>query len=149
MLVMKFGGTSVGSASSIQQVRKIIKDALQKDSVILVVSAMSGETNRLIALAKEVQSTPDPRELDVLEGIIDGLTNKMIARQLDISLHTVKFHVESVFRKLGARTRAEAMAKAKRPTSATAASSAPGRASATVTSKSAARSAAMTRAAPR
>ena len=53
-----------------------------------------------------------PRELDVLEGIIDGLTNKMIARQLDISLHTVKFHVESVFRKLGARTRAEAVAKA-------------------------------------
>ena len=52
-----------------------------------------------------------PRELEVLSAIMDGLTNKLIARQLDISLHTVKFHVESVFRKLGVRTRAEAVAK--------------------------------------
>lgn len=51
------------------------------------------------------------RELDVLGAIMEGLTNKLIARQLDISLHTVKFHVESVFRKLGVRTRAEAVAK--------------------------------------
>jgi DNA-binding CsgD family transcriptional regulator len=40
------------------------------------------------------------------------MTNKAIARRLNISLHTVKFHVESVFRKLGARTRTEAVAKA-------------------------------------
>ena len=45
---MKFGGTSVGSASSIQQVRKIVKDALLNDKVILVVSAMSGTTDQLI-----------------------------------------------------------------------------------------------------
>jgi DNA-binding NarL/FixJ family response regulator len=54
-----------------------------------------------------------PRELDVLNAIGDGLTNKMIARRLDISPHTVKFHVESLLRKLGARTRAEAVAKAR------------------------------------
>jgi DNA-binding CsgD family transcriptional regulator len=53
-----------------------------------------------------------PRELEVLEAIAEGMTNKAIARRLDISLHTVKFHVESVFRKLGARTRTEAVAKA-------------------------------------
>jgi DNA-binding NarL/FixJ family response regulator len=53
-----------------------------------------------------------PRELEVLNAIADGLTNKMIARRLEISLHTVKFHVESVFRKLGVRTRTEAVAKA-------------------------------------
>jgi DNA-binding CsgD family transcriptional regulator len=53
-----------------------------------------------------------PREHEVLELIANGLTNKSIARQLEISLHTVKFHVESVFRKLGARTRTEAVAKA-------------------------------------
>jgi DNA-binding CsgD family transcriptional regulator len=53
-----------------------------------------------------------PRELDVLAAIADGDTNKAIARRLGISLHTVKFHVESVFRKLGARTRTEAVAKA-------------------------------------
>jgi two-component system, NarL family, nitrate/nitrite response regulator NarL len=53
-----------------------------------------------------------PREAQVLDAIADGLTNKAIARRLGISLHTVKFHVESVFRKLGASTRAEAVARA-------------------------------------
>lgn len=52
-----------------------------------------------------------PRELDVLGAIGAGLSNKAIARELGISLHTVKFHIESLFRKLGARTRAEAVAK--------------------------------------
>jgi DNA-binding CsgD family transcriptional regulator len=53
-----------------------------------------------------------PRELDVLTALAEGLTNKAIARRLTISLHTVKFHLESLFRKLGARTRTEAVAKA-------------------------------------
>jgi DNA-binding CsgD family transcriptional regulator len=52
-----------------------------------------------------------PRELQVLAAISDGASNKAIARQLGISLHTVKFHIESLFRKLGARSRAEAVAK--------------------------------------
>ena len=54
-----------------------------------------------------------PRELDVLAAIGDGLSNKMIARRLEISPHTVKFHVESLLKKLCARTRAEAVAKAR------------------------------------
>ena len=53
-----------------------------------------------------------PREFEVLAALAEGLTNKAIARRLNISLHTVKFHVESLFRKLGARTRTEAVAKA-------------------------------------
>jgi len=53
-----------------------------------------------------------PREIEVLAALAEGMTNKAIARRLNISLHTVKFHVESVFRKLGARTRTEAVAKA-------------------------------------
>lgn len=53
-----------------------------------------------------------PREVEVLAALAEGLTNKAIARRLDISLHTVKFHMESLFRKLGARTRTEAVAKA-------------------------------------
>lgn len=53
-----------------------------------------------------------PRELDVIDAIGAGLSNKAIARELQISLHTVKFHIESLLRKLGARTRAEAVAKA-------------------------------------
>jgi len=53
-----------------------------------------------------------PRELEVLATLAEGMTNKAIARRLNISLHTVKFHLESLFRKLGARTRTEAVAKA-------------------------------------
>jgi DNA-binding NarL/FixJ family response regulator len=53
-----------------------------------------------------------PREIEVLNAIGEGLTNKAIARDLGISLHTVKFHVESIFRKLGVSTRTGAMMKA-------------------------------------
>ncbi len=60
----------------------------------------------------DMQALLTPRELEVLSVLIEGLTNKAIARRLNISLHTVKFHVESVFRKLDVRTRAEAVAKA-------------------------------------
>ena len=52
-----------------------------------------------------------PREIEVLVGLSEGLSNKAVARRLDISQHTVKFHVESIFRKLGATSRAEAVAK--------------------------------------
>ncbi len=52
-----------------------------------------------------------PREFEVLATLAEGMTNKAIARRLNISLHTVKFHLESLFRKLGARTRTEAVAK--------------------------------------
>ena len=52
-----------------------------------------------------------PRETEVLNVIADGLSNKEIGRRMDISLHTVKFHIESLLRKLGARSRAEAVAK--------------------------------------
>jgi DNA-binding CsgD family transcriptional regulator len=60
----------------------------------------------------EIGGLLTPRELEVLAALAEGMTNKAIARRLDISLHTVKFHVESLFRKLGARTRTEAVAKA-------------------------------------
>lgn len=60
----------------------------------------------------EARTLLTPREAQILDAIADGLTNKAIARRLGISLHTVKFHVESVFRKLGASTRTEAVARA-------------------------------------
>ena len=52
-----------------------------------------------------------PREIEILIALRDGLSNKAIARRLDISQHTVKFHAESIFRKLGVTNRVEAVAK--------------------------------------
>jgi len=62
-------------------------------------------------LSEQTHALLTPRELDVLAAIGAGHSNKVIARELGISLHTVKFHIESLLRKLGARTRAEAVAK--------------------------------------
>ena len=63
------------------------------------------------ALAEETIPALTPREVEVLTALADGLGNKGVARRLEISPNTVKFHIESLFRKLGARTRAEAVAK--------------------------------------
>jgi len=64
---MKFGGTSVGSPENIRNVARRVGVALQKgDRVVVVVSAMSGETDRLTGLAHEVSASPDRREMDVI-----------------------------------------------------------------------------------
>jgi DNA-binding CsgD family transcriptional regulator len=62
-------------------------------------------------LAEDAWPVLTQREIEVLAALSDGLSNKAAARRLGISPHTVKFHVESVFRKLGATSRAEAVAK--------------------------------------
>ncbi len=65
LIVQKYGGTSVGNPERIKNVAKrVARFQAQGHQVVVVVSAMSGETNKLIALAKEVQASPDPRELD-------------------------------------------------------------------------------------
>lgn len=67
LIVQKYGGTSVGSPDRIRNVaRRVARFQAQGHQVVVVVSAMSGETNRLIALAKAVSPSPDPRELDVV-----------------------------------------------------------------------------------
>ena len=67
LIIQKYGGTSVGSTERIKDVaRRIAKFQSRGNQVVVVVSAMSGETNRLIALAREFQPHPDPRELDVM-----------------------------------------------------------------------------------
>ncbi|ABM05065.1 aspartate kinase [Psychromonas ingrahamii 37] len=67
LLVQKYGGTSVGNIERIKSVAEKIK-ATKADGhdVVVVLSAMSGETNRMIALAKEITANPSPREMDVL-----------------------------------------------------------------------------------
>ncbi|MFA5530402.1 MAG: aspartate kinase [Thiohalomonadaceae bacterium] len=67
LIVQKYGGTSVGSIERIMNVARKVKGFRERgDDVVVVLSAMSGETNRLIELAKQAQSAPDARELDVL-----------------------------------------------------------------------------------
>ena len=63
---------------------------------------------------EDEQTLLTPREVEVLTAVSNGLTNKEIARELGISRHTVKFHLESLMRKLGASSRAEAVFKSMR-----------------------------------
>ncbi len=67
LIVQKYGGTSVGSPERIKNLaRRVARFKALGHQIVVVVSAMSGETNRLIGLAREVMAEPDPRELDVM-----------------------------------------------------------------------------------
>ena len=79
LIVQKYGGTSVANPERIRSVAKrVARFKAMGHQIVVVVSAMSGETNKLVALAKEVMSNPDPRELDVMlstgEQVTIGLT---------------------------------------------------------------------------
>ncbi|AYH45092.1 aspartate kinase [Azoarcus sp. DN11] len=83
LIVQKYGGTSVGNPERIKNVaRKVAKFQAQGRQVVVVVSAMSGETNRLIALTKEVAGTPDPRELDVVVSTGEQVTIGLVCMAL-------------------------------------------------------------------
>ncbi len=88
LIVQKYGGTSVGSPERIKNVaRRVAKFKAQGHQVVVVVSAMSGETNRLVALAHEIQKHPDPRELDVVISTGEQVTIGLLAMALkDIGL---------------------------------------------------------------
>ena len=81
--VLKFGGTSVGTIARIQHVAKIVKS--EKDlgnQVITIVSAMSGKTNELINLSKEISKNFDRREYDVLLSSGEQVTSALLAGAL-------------------------------------------------------------------
>eukprot|EP01026_Neomeris_dumetosa_P015943 TRINITY_DN160629_c0_g1_i1.p1 TRINITY_DN160629_c0_g1~~TRINITY_DN160629_c0_g1_i1.p1 ORF type:complete len:178 (-),score=21.27 TRINITY_DN160629_c0_g1_i1:98-631(-) len=83
LYVQKFGGTSVGTTDKIKAVAK--KVAGFRDNghdIVVVVSAMSGETNRLIGLASEMQEHPDPREMDVLVSTGEQVTIALLCMAL-------------------------------------------------------------------
>jgi aspartate kinase len=83
LIVQKYGGTSVGSPERIKNVAKRVARAhAQGHQLVVVVSAMSGETNRLVALAKEVQAKPDPRELDVVISTGEQVTIGLLSMAL-------------------------------------------------------------------
>ncbi|MEY3881026.1 MAG: hypothetical protein RIQ94_1822 [Pseudomonadota bacterium] len=83
LYVFKFGGTSVGSVERIKVVAEKVKKAHELgDQIIVVLSAMSGETNRLIALAKEIQTQPTEREMDVLISTGEQVTVALLSMAL-------------------------------------------------------------------
>lgn len=83
LIVQKYGGTSVGSPERIKGVvRRVAKYRALGHQVIVVVSAMSGETNRLIALAKEMQAQPDQRELDMVLSTGEQVTIGLVSMGL-------------------------------------------------------------------
>ncbi len=84
LIVQKFGGTSVGSVERIGQVAdKVARFRADGHDVVVVVSAMSGETNRLIELANEIQDRPVPRELDVLISTGEQVTTALLSMALN------------------------------------------------------------------
>lgn len=83
LIVQKYGGTSVGSIERIENVaNKVMAFRERGDDVVVVLSAMSGETNRLIDLAKAIQNPPDPRELDMLVATGEQVTIALLAMAL-------------------------------------------------------------------
>jgi len=84
VIVQKFGGTSVRNIGSIKKAAKrVIETKKTGDEVVVVLSAMAGETDKLIALAHEVCKNPNPRELDVLISTGEQVTVALFAMLLD------------------------------------------------------------------
>jgi len=84
LIVQKYGGTSVGGIERIKAVAAKIKTWCDRgDRVVVVVSAMSGETDHLLALAKEIQERPNPREMDVLLSTGEQVTIALLSMALE------------------------------------------------------------------
>lgn len=108
IIVHKYGGTSMGSIERIKNVaRRVAKWHRAGYQMVVVVSAMSGETNRLIGLAKEIMPNPDPRELDVIASTGEQVSIGLLAMALkSIGVDAVSFngsqvavHTDSAFTK--------------------------------------------------
>ncbi len=83
LIVQKFGGTSVGSVERIRNVaRRVAKWKAAGHDLVVVPSAMAGETNRLFALAREIQPQPDPRELEVVATTGEQITIGLLSMAL-------------------------------------------------------------------
>ena len=109
LIVQKYGGTSVGTVERIQGVAKKVKGFRdQGHDLVVVVSAMSGETNRLIGMASEIGQRPVPREMDVLVSTGEQVTIALLAMALtemgcaaksytggQVSIHTDSAHTKA------------------------------------------------------
>jgi aspartate kinase len=106
LIVQKYGGTSVGTVDRIRNVaRRCLASQRQGNDVVVIVSAMSGETNRLLGLAKQLSDLPDERELDVIASTGEQVTVGLLALAIQaeggsaISLlgHQVRILTDSAF----------------------------------------------------
>jgi aspartate kinase len=106
LIVQKYGGTSVGNVERIRNVaRRCLATQRQGHRVVVIVSAMSGETNRLLGLAKQISELPDERELDVIASTGEQVTVGLLALAIHaeggsaVSLlgHQVRILTDSAF----------------------------------------------------
>jgi aspartate kinase len=113
LVVQKFGGTSVGSIDRIRNVaRRAIAAQKKGDKIVVIVSAMSGETNRLLGMAHEMVSVPDAREMDVIaatgEQVAAALTAMAIQNEggqaRSLLGHQVKILTDGAFTKARIKT---------------------------------------------
>ncbi len=88
LIVQKYGGTSVGNSERIKNVAKrVVKTREEGNDVVVVVSAMSGETDKLINLANQVSENPDPREMDMLVSTGERVTIALLAMAIQAMGH--------------------------------------------------------------
>jgi aspartate kinase len=106
LIVQKFGGTSVGTIERIRAVaRRCLATQRQGHDVVVIVSAMSGETNRLLGLAKQITDLPDERELDVIAATGEQVSVGLVAlaiqaeggRAVSLLGHQVRILTDSAF----------------------------------------------------
>ncbi len=108
LIVQKYGGTSVGSLERMEAVaRRAIATQAQGNQVVVIVSAMAGETNRLLGLAHEIQETPSARELDVLASTGEQVSSALMSMTIhklggnarSLLGHQVRVHTDGAFTK--------------------------------------------------
>ncbi len=88
LIVQKYGGTSVGNPERIRNVAKrVVRTREEGHDVVVVVSAMSGETDKLINLANQVSENPDPREMDMLVSTGERVTIALLAMAIQALGH--------------------------------------------------------------
>ena len=113
LVVQKFGGTSVGTVERIQEVARRVSECAKDSRLIVVVSAMSGETDRLLKLARALSPDPLPRESDVVVASGEQVTSALLSIALDargvpaqsflghqICIHTDSAHTKARIRSI-------------------------------------------------
>ena len=113
VIVQKFGGTSVGSLERMRGVaRRALRAQAEGHSVVVIVSAMSGETNRLLAMAHEITKVPDPREMDAIAATGEQVSAALVAMSIQaeggkarlLLGHQVKILTDDAFTKARIKT---------------------------------------------